>query len=680
MTDLNDVLRLEVDTSTPRNLIRNPSGADGLYGWEIGGCQVSTSNVPAAAHDNGVALVLVGGTTAMAYMVSQAVAVTPGRWVIARANYYAGGTVNTLQSDFMYYDVNGKLLREDTYAPVAVPQNVALETIRGPYQVPAAAVSMRVRWSAGGSGRGPMYVTKIAVAMGSTSASVAAAPYIAPNWVNILSPTYRISTEQGNDLDGVQDTITPGSFVANIRDASIDPATSNMLRKGRPVRLRAAIDGTTYPVWAGTIETADTNYDNEKDGTSTTRVTLTATDDGRAAIDSTVSYAPPGGFAAQVAHAAQAANLGTAGTDGASPAPGTGILARDDSAKAADWFRRACNTHGGYVWVDAANRIQQRLITYLSTAPAVTLSDRHADSGAIYYTGIGLNWGTRSLVNHLDVQRINVDEVEDDGAKTYGPYVASDSSIEYGDATATIEITSGSPSAIANVVLPQFATPKVFPTEVRLNALRDLARVLPIGPYTPVRVKRAGLYNDVVRVLKVKHDISPREWTTTLIPRPLETATTTPVTTPSAGADTGPSDLLAPEPGTFGSRGRTTTFSLASGAWTTVPLNVAEALDGGMAWDGTNSRFVVPKDGRYVVSAAVRFASNAAGLRGVRYGINGVQRELVTFPAGGQVSAFLSRTIKLTAGDNVSMLAYQSSGGALNIDGSTWLDLVYIGT
>lgn len=91
----------------------------------------------------------------------------------------------------------------------------------------------------------------------------------------------------------------------------------------------------------------------------------------------------------------------------------------------------------------------------------------------------------------------------------------------------------------------------------------------------------------------------------------------------------------------------------------------------------TNStRLTVPADasGIYMAVGMVNFASNPTGARGARFTINGIttnQNESGGFFGSAQQSTDtrvnISALMQLSAGDYVTLDAFQSAGGALNI-------------
>jgi hypothetical protein len=693
MTSLLTRLVLEVDTSGPRNMLRNPSGQLGTYG--LTSLDPATATVISrrgpvndGATDDGWRFQVT--TPRFARLRTAPFPVQAGTYVhfsVTASSDSTGGLTTTLYQSLSFFDALGQELQPVVGGAGGIGGSPVLRTMRA--LTPAGAVMARGAIETDQASTARTNLAGMYVRTGMAAAD-AVAPYVPANWVNILGKTSKIETEQGNTLNGVEDDLTPGTLLARIKDSSIDPTTATTLRRGRPVRLVAIVGSDRVPVWSGNVEYADVDYEDTKEGTSQASIVLAATDDATTLADTPCPILMGGTFPKALNWAATAA--GMAVWDGSMTDPGVGVqVARDDSAKAADWLRRACNTYGGYAWLDSSNRLTSALVSYLTQVPSVTFSDRKADADALYYTGIGLNSGTRSLTNTLDVKRFNLDEVEDDGAKTYGPYVASGSVAEFGRSAATVEVVGGSPSAHATAILPVYATPKLFPTGLKFDALADLPKVLALAPYQAVRVKRTTpAYNDVVRVLRIRHEIVARvggdTWLTSVGCRPLESGTPTNITPPASGADTGPSDVVPPTPGLLSERFRSTNIGIGTGAFVTVPFDAAVVSDG-IAWDAANNRWTAPKDGRYQVSAAVHFNFHATGVRAVELRVNGAPRGRGQVPAAtaasNGVAPTLSKSVKLADGDVVSIVAFQNSGTTLpivgNADQITTASIAYLG-
>lgn len=659
MTIPAEVLNIAVDNLAVPQMIRNHSGNRGAIDWR-GATPVASSS---AGSYGGNAFRLITGS-GVNFLESVRYPVTPGfKLEVAYKSAVVAGTGTTVLSGaIQYYDTEG---RDAGSANVSSAVGDVLQVLTVPAGAAYAQVSLF-----NGSATGVQFdIAKVTLRQAATAAELTAAP--APEaWLNITGKSVSATIEYGNSLEGVEDVLDPGIFTAVVRDSSIDPSTNPTIRRGRRVVVTALDGTTTRYVWEGRLESVDATY--ETDGA--TVVTLTGTDTARVLNDSDVSTVTDDTGAIQINRTT--ARIGIASFDGtAMPASSSSspVLARGENVKAAEWVKRICNTSSRRAWVDNRNVLQQRSVAELSTAPAVTFSDRFADVGAIYYTDVALNYGSLSCVNALSVVRHNVDEVFDNGDKTYGPYIASSSEAANGRISASLDILSGSPSAAAAAVLPVFASPTIFPTSVTLNAMDDLTKALALAPYQAARVKRVGIYDKVVRALRIRHEITAKRWITTVYFRPLETAGTgVIVTNPAAGADTGPAENVIVNTKPLASRTRTAAQSVATSS--TTPGYTTISWDNGISsagitYDATAREFTVPRSGRYDVNISVEWAAATGGIRRAYLRINGSAVTRKTDSASGtdNTTNVITWSGRLNAGDKLRVDAYQDSGSSKNI-------------
>lgn len=118
-----------------------------------------------------------------------------------------------------------------------------------------------------------------------------------------------------------------------------------------------------------------------------------------------------------------------------------------------------------------------------------------------------------------------------------------------------------------------------------------------------------------------------------------------------------------------------TTQSLTNNTETAVVFNTEDYDVGAMHDTGSNtSRFTVPTggDGLYLLTAAIHFSANATGRRYARWQKNGSNAigtwSLISANSvGGGTTCVLALIWPLVATEYVEVMAYQDSGGALNI-------------
>jgi hypothetical protein len=88
------------------------------------------------------------------------------------------------------------------------------------------------------------------------------------------------------------------------------------------------------------------------------------------------------------------------------------------------------------------------------------------------------------------------------------------------------------------------------------------------------------------------------------------------------------------------------------------------------------SRLTVPTGmgGIYQITAQARFASNSTGIRLILVRLNGtttIAQQSMTAISGNETDMVLSTVYNLAAGDYVELLAYQNSGGNLDLQATS---------
>lgn len=117
---------------------------------------------------------------------------------------------------------------------------------------------------------------------------------------------------------------------------------------------------------------------------------------------------------------------------------------------------------------------------------------------------------------------------------------------------------------------------------------------------------------------------------------------------------------------------RNTAQSITNASWSNNLSWNSEVIDTDGAWAaGTPTQIIIPRSGNWGLRSVMRFESNATGIRGVRFVVDGVvpdgcELQFPTLAAGFRPSGTLSVFLPLTAGDIIIVNAYQNSGGALD--------------
>jgi hypothetical protein len=123
--------------------------------------------------------------------------------------------------------------------------------------------------------------------------------------------------------------------------------------------------------------------------------------------------------------------------------------------------------------------------------------------------------------------------------------------------------------------------------------------------------------------------------------------------------------------------GRPTSLSVVDSFETAVPWTT-ESFDTSSMWsDAQPTRLTAPRTGIYRVSATVAFDPNGTGVRELQIIRNGVSASILCFDrravsaAGERSYAAVSCLLTLAQGDYIEALVRQTSGGSLNVAGTS---------
>lgn len=131
---------------------------------------------------------------------------------------------------------------------------------------------------------------------------------------------------------------------------------------------------------------------------------------------------------------------------------------------------------------------------------------------------------------------------------------------------------------------------------------------------------------------------------------------------------------------------QTSPQAIGTGAWTSVTFDTDVYDNDGMHSTVTNtSRATAITAGRYLFLASLDFASNATGLRAIKFLINGTTSYAkdgqLAAPSGTDVALFTGITKYLNVADYLELQCWQSSGGNLNTgsgDGQPRLQAIWL--
>lgn len=128
--------------------------------------------------------------------------------------------------------------------------------------------------------------------------------------------------------------------------------------------------------------------------------------------------------------------------------------------------------------------------------------------------------------------------------------------------------------------------------------------------------------------------------------------------------------------------GKSTTQSTTGGADTAVTWDTESYdTDGYHSNSTNNARLTAPMDGYYRIGGRVEWAANTTNRRSLGYRVNGgtfiIMSKLVASDNGNFQS--FSDEIFLSANDYVEIMANQDSGGALNLNASSFATISFAG-
>ena len=132
---------------------------------------------------------------------------------------------------------------------------------------------------------------------------------------------------------------------------------------------------------------------------------------------------------------------------------------------------------------------------------------------------------------------------------------------------------------------------------------------------------------------------------------------------------------------------RTTTQSIANNSFVAITSGSEEYDTASYHDNSTNtSRMTIPRTGKYLITASIEYAANATGVRAIGIRLDG--STYIASQSTASLGAVLATTVStsvvynLSASAYVEMMAYQTSGGALNTLGNslTHFSITYLGS
>jgi hypothetical protein len=577
MTYFYNRIKLEIDASDATNKITNHSGQTGATtgwtadtGYTLGVTTVAptrASQTLQGAYTGGKTITIscTAGVNDDSRVYSPSITVIPGQNLGVVASFAdsvvpSGNVQNQLVAGIQYYTSTGVLIGfANTVSFTTIPETTSPEwtmTVMQPdiwtgfNAVPANAATAKVVFGFRSYNNVTQavtkpshiaYLSKMMVVMTTSSFTSQGVQFSDTSQVfqSILGGSTSIHIVRGGDIDGVVDKIDVGTLTAVINDATLDPVKNpTRVKPGRIVRcLALRKDNVTWStIFTGRLLQTNVDYINKKNPTALPRVTMTIVDAVNE-LNGTLSPFNYSGTTGQKVKALMASSTVPYVTD--SGTASTTKTSVNENATLWDQLALVSNTYPTFkCWIDPNGTLQAKTMT--STTSLYTFTDG-AGSG---YVDIKVGASSRDVVNTLYVKKNNTL-----GEVTYGPYLNNASVIAYGSYQANVEVIDGTPSAIAQLYLNQFQAPNPIPEYVQLNYDKSPSNEAFLDLYSVVTVVNAqSTLNAKYYIISVEHEIEPDRWTTTYTFRPLDGGTAIVMSSPSAGADTGPNDVLDTSP------------------------------------------------------------------------------------------------------------------------------------
>lgn len=487
-------LKVQAPWSGLPNLVPNPRGVNGTWGWRASSGVGLTST--------GSSLVVTGtGMPAMLRSDRAQVPTVTASGTRARA-WVTVLEVTDLAPDplafrIQYFDADRDLISQSSQT--AVPAGGS-----GVYQIASAAVPIGtayVQLVLEPSTGYPATFTDVVLIVGPATQVNGATPQVEQAWVDVLGPTHDLTIER--------DELNVGTLVANILDSSLDPARSGLIRPGHKVRLcrTGAVDGDC--LFIGRILNGRATYDyTQPDDAKRTRIQLTATDnltplantprsEGVATIDELPYVLEGAGVAWNVN-----------GSSGAIDADDVTVVAVNENASAVDQVAITRDTALGYAWLDRCGVLQAWDNDQIPTTVAADLDEND-------YSAFDVDFDTDRCINTVTIKVVRINPGTGETEETaYGPWIDEDSVRQWGAHSAEFTVYAMGEAALdayAAVILAANATPTVRVNAVTLPiaTLGEVETKAGLDLYDLVNIRNtdAGI-DEASRIVSVKHRIS----------------------------------------------------------------------------------------------------------------------------------------------------------------------------
>lgn len=314
-----------------------------------------------------------------------------------------------------------------------------------------------------------------------------------------------------------------GTLTGGMKDATLDPSQSDVLRPGRAVRLSVYDPAATTwtALFTGVLRDADVSYDlRAKNPAKRAVITLVATDHTTELANARQSDGV--GSIAHVPHVLEGAGVPWSVNGSGNQVPAAVVVAQNDNASVLDQIVIARDSALGHAWVDRRNVL---IVNDEAHMPAAVWA--YLDEAT--YTDLQLDYDTDRCINNVTVKFLRTDPGTGETQEVlYGPYVDQASVDEWGThaATFTIQWATESGSAIATFaqsILTANAQPDrrvnslTLPirTDADLTTAGERRALLDLGDLVQVVNTDAGV-NSELRIEGIRHTITAKRWSVDL--------------------------------------------------------------------------------------------------------------------------------------------------------------------
>jgi hypothetical protein len=521
-----DRIRLQVGqrptTVASQNLIKNPSGALGAWGWLTPAASTELASTQAQdAPSLSPASLRITTAGSDPSIVSEPQPCAPGAWVRASLYVAQAPSAGFVMARIRFLNAAGAVLLENnTGTAISTSTAVGARISVPALQAPANTTSVQLRilcYSSTATRTFAFYNAMLSVVTSSGAALPAfSEPYL---FTDIVGSSHTITVERPGNLQ-------PGSLKALVLDANLDPATSTLIRPGNPVRLLAlSSDASWQPVFCGEVLNGGTTYDlTHKIANKRARVELTAVDATKTAANQVqpvgVRRVEELGFLAEGASIPWRVNRDTRQITGYPV-----MVSRNENASLLDQVAITRDTTLGLASISRFGRLE------VADSGMVDVTRMSTFLDADYLKDVLVDFDMSRCVNEVTVKDLSLD-VEGKTVETvHGPYRNEASIRTWGRfAQEFIRQTpeAFAPATYAAFILNNNGTPtrSVRQLSFRVmsadNATGDFRHGALSGSYRrrvfldlndPVRVEntRAGLAQDL-RVASIKHTITAKRW------------------------------------------------------------------------------------------------------------------------------------------------------------------------